>query len=189
MADEANNSTSDGVNNTADATQTDEKQTKAGKTFSQEELGQKLSEERKKLREGFDKEMEERIAKEKSEWERQSRLTEEQRAKEAQEAERKELDEREHNITMRERRSEAIEKLTEKGISSKLVDFVVDADADKTDENIATLEKEFNKAVEDAVKAKLSGTTPTDRSTTTPSSKTADSMSKGIYSKNSYHAI
>ena len=56
MADEANNSTSEGTTNAAGANETDVKATKGGKTFTQEQLGQKLSEERKRLREEFEKE-------------------------------------------------------------------------------------------------------------------------------------
>lgn len=190
MADEANNSTSEGTTNAAGANETDVKDTKGGKTFTQEQLGQKLSEERKRLRDEFEKEKADALASEKAEWERQSKLTEEQRAKEAQEAQRKELEKREHDLTMRERRSEAIEKLNEKGISTKLVDFVVDADSDKTDQNIEVLEKEFNKAVEEGIKAKLAGRTPTDKGSTTTSGKTTEgSASNGIISKDGYRAF
>ena len=190
MAEPVNNSPSDGANDTAGADKSDVKETKGGKTFTQEQLGQKLSEERKKLREEFEKEKADALASEKAEWERQSKLTEEQRAKEAQEAQRKELEKREHDITMRERRSEAIERLNEKGISTKLVDFVVDADSDKTERNIEVLEKEFNKAVEEGVKAKLAGKTPTDKGSTTQGGKSTDgSANNGIISKDGYRAF
>lgn len=190
MADEANNSTSDG-NEATGAEKSDVKDNKgSSKTFTQEQLGQKLSEERKRLRDEFEKEKADALASEKAEWERQSKLTEEQRAKEAQEAQIKELEKREHEITMRERRSEAIEKLNEAGISTKLVDFVVDADSDKTDQNIETLKAEFNKAVEEGVKSKLAGRTPTDKGSTTQGGKSTDgSANNGIISKDGYRAF
>lgn len=188
MTEDVNNQPSAGAEVT-DTNKSDVKEEKGGKTFTQEELGKKLSEERSKMHDKYEKDFEERLAKEKSEWERQSKLTEEQRAKEAQEAERKELEKREHDITMRERRSEAIEKLNEKGISTKLVDFVVDIDSDKTDQNIETLEKEFNKAVEEGVKAKIAGTTPTDKGSTTQSGKPTSGSANGIISKDGYRAF
>lgn len=189
MTEPVNNSPSDGNNDAAGADKSDVKD-KGGKTFTQEQLGQKLSEERKKLREEFEKEKADALTAQKAEIERQSKLTEEQRAKEAQEAQIKELEKREHEITMRERRSEAIEKLNEAGISTKLVDFVVDADSDKTDQNIETLKAEFNKAVEEGVKAKLAGKTPTDKGSTTPSGKTTDgSANNGIIANNGYRAF
>ena len=94
-------------------------------------------------------------------------MTEDQKAEAAQKERKEALDKREQEITLRERRSEAAETLTEKGISTKLVDFVVDVDADKTAKNIETLTSVFNKAVEEGVKAKLAGQTPKDRGSTT----------------------
>lgn len=158
------------------------------KTFTQEQLGEKLSSERKKMREDFEKEKQEAIAASKAEWERQAKLTEEDRAKEAQEAQRKELEQRERDITLRERRSEAIEKLTEKGISTKLVDFVVDVNAEKTAKNIDILTKEFNDAVEKGIKEKLRGNTPTDRGSTTAGDG-KKSASTGVYTGNGVRAF
>ncbi len=190
MTEPVNNSPSDGNNDAAGADNSDVKDNKGSKTFSQEQLGQKLSEERKKLREEFEKEKANALAAEKAEWERQSKLTEEQRAKEAQEAQRQELEKREHDITMRERRSEAIERLNEKGIPTKLVEFVVDADSDKTERNIEVLEKEFNKAVEEGIKAKLAGKTPTDKGSTTQGGNPANSSSNnGIIARDGYRAF
>ena len=66
---------------------------------------------------------------------------------------------------------------------------VVDADSDKTDRNIETLKAEFNKAVEEGVKSKLAGKTPTDKGSTTTSGKTTEGSANGIISKDGYRAF
>ena len=157
------------------------------KTFTQIQLGERLSNERKRLREAFEKEKADALASAKAEWERQAKLTEEDRAKEAQETQRKELEQRERDITLRERRSEVMETLTEKGISTKFVDFVVDVDADKTAKNIETLADVFNQAVADGVKAKLAGKTPEDRGSTTAGN--GKKTNSGIYTNNGVSAF
>ena len=183
--DPTNNPSSGSENKPELADKPDVKDKEGSKTFTQDELGKKLSEERKKLRADFEKEKADAIAAEKAEWERQSKLTEEQRAKEAQEAERKELAERERKVALAERRIDAVKKLTEKNVPSELVDFVVDVDAGKTDENIAVLGKVFGEAVEKAVNAKLSGSTPTDPSASAKSNKPATgTTSKGLFKAN-----
>lgn len=93
---------------------------------------------------------------------RQAKLTEEEKQKEAKAKYEKELQERENEITIRERRLEAQEKLMEKNISVDFVDFVVDLDVKKMNEKIEELAKTYNKSVEKAVTDKLKGNPPTD---------------------------
>ena len=135
------------------------------KTFTQEELDAKVSERLKRDREKRDKEVADLIKKERDEWERQAKLSQEE--KEAEERKKREAEtaDREREITLRENRADARERLQEKNISTDLVDFVVDVDADKTKENIDNLEKAFLKAVEKGVDDKLKGDTPKYKST------------------------
>lgn len=177
--DNKTNPSNEGANPAND--KTDDKE--AGKTFTNEELGQKLSAERKKLKEQFEKEKADAIADALKEAERKAKLTEDQKAAEAQKEAQEALDKREQEITLRERKAEAIETLTDKGISPKLVDFVVDVDADKTAKNIDTLTEVFNKAVEEGVKAKLAGSTPKDRGSTTVGND-KKSATTGVYTGN-----
>ena len=98
MAEDVKNQPSDGGN--PDTNQDDVKD-KGSKTFTQEELGKKLSEERKKAREQYEKDIDERIAKERERWEKEAKMTEEQKAAEAQKEQKEALDKREREITLR----------------------------------------------------------------------------------------
>lgn len=151
------------------------------KTFTQEDVNNFVSKRLNEEKAKTDKAIKDAVAEAKAEWNRQAKLTEEERAKEAQEARTRELDERDREITLRERRSEALETLAEKGISTKLVDLVVDADADRTAKNIETLSKEFNKAVEEGVKAKLAGGTPKDKGAKPAGDGSKAAANNGVY--------
>ena len=72
------------------------------RTFTQEDLGKKLSLERNKLREQFEKEKQDALNLAKSEWERQAKLTEEERATEAQKTKEEAIAKREREVTLRE---------------------------------------------------------------------------------------
>ena len=132
------------------------------KTFTQDEVNEIMS---KRLNEKSAKDeakFEKRLAEAQKEWERKAKLSDEERAAEAQKAKISELEERERKITMRERRTEAAEKLAAKEIPSEFVNYVVDADAEKMNSNIEGLSKVWNSALEKGVKAKLAGKTPED---------------------------
>lgn len=138
-----------------------------GKTLTQEEFEKALSERLKREREKADKERAEALKKEREEWERQAKLSEEERKAEERKRMEQETAQKLRDITLRENRADAREILQEKNISTELVDFVVDVDADKTRENIINLESAFTKAVEAAVADRLKGQTPPDKSSTT----------------------
>lgn len=132
------------------------------KTFSQTDMdnlaGKIRSEEKAKNEQAIKEAVTNAIA----EYERQAKLTEDQREKEAKSKREAELKEREDNVTLRERKLEAQELLIAKHIPIDLVDFVVDLDANVTKENIEKLAKTYNKSVETGVTDKLKGTPPTD---------------------------
>lgn len=131
---------------------------KGGKTFTQKDvdiiISQRLSEEKAKS----DQAIKDAIA----EYDRQAKLTEEERQKEAKSKYEAQLKAREEEITLRERRLEAQELLQAQNIPIDLVDFVVDLDAKKTKDNIEKLAKTYNKSVETGVTDKLKGNPPTD---------------------------
>ena len=135
---------------------------KAGKTFSQADMdnlaGKIRGEEKAKSEQAIKEAVTNAIA----EYERNAKLTAEERENEAKAKRDKELKEREDAITLRERRLTAQEMLSQKNIPIDLVDFVVDLDETKTKENIEKLAKTYNKSVENGVTDKLKGTPPTD---------------------------
>jgi len=135
----------------------------AKKTFTQEDLDRVAGERAKRAEEKAAKDLAAAIKKEREEWERQAKLSQEERDAEARKAREAETAEREKTITLRENRAEAREILQSKNISSDLVDFVVDVDIEKTKSNIDSLEKSFLKAVEIGVAEKLKGKTPEEK--------------------------
>lgn len=149
------------------------------RTFSQEELGKKLSAERNKLREQFDKELEDKLNAAKADWEKQAKMTEDERATAAQKAKEEALAERERQVTLRERRAEATTMLSEKNIPTAFVEYVLDEDADKMAEKIDTLTKTWSDELKKAVKGAVSGNTPEDKSKGDLGKKTT--TSSGVY--------
>ena len=97
-----------------------------------------------------------------AEYDRQAKLTQEEKDKEAKAKREKELADRESQITLRERKLEAATALSEKGVPIEFVDYVVDVDAEKQSNKIEKFAKEYAKAVEKGVTDKLKGTPPTD---------------------------
>jgi crotonobetainyl-CoA:carnitine CoA-transferase CaiB-like acyl-CoA transferase len=132
------------------------------KTFTQEEVNKIVSERINEVSSKTDETVAKRIQEAQAEWERKAKLSDEQRASEAQKAKEAELDEKDRQITLRENRASAIEKLVEKKIPTEVVDYLVGIDMDKTTSNIDKFETVFNKAVETAVETKLKGSTPPD---------------------------
>ena len=140
----------------------DNKDVKGGKTFTQEDvdklIAKRVSEEAVKNQDAINQAVENALAEER----RKAQLTAEEREKEARSKREKELQDRENDVTLRERRIQAQELLQDKKIPIDLVDFVVDLDEAKTKDNIDKLAKTYNKSVETGVTDKLKGTPPTD---------------------------
>lgn len=134
------------------------------KTFSQEDVDKIVAKRVSEVNSKTDETISKKIAEAQAEWERKAKLTEEEKANEAQQAKIKELEERDHSITMRERRAEALTDLVDKNIPTDFVDYVIDTDEAKTKANIEKLAKVWSKSIEEGVKAKLEGTTPSDKS-------------------------
>ena len=150
--DNAENNEAQAVEN--NATQ-EEKQTE-DRLFTQEDVNRTVESRLVRERKKYDKELDRRIA----EYDRQAKLSEEEREAERRAQSERELAEKERQITLRENLFNAKNVLIEKGISHELAELVVDADVEKQEQNIATLEKQFGKAVEAAVAERLKGSTP-----------------------------
>ena len=103
-------------------------------------------------------------------------LSEYERATEAQKEKLKEIEEREHSITMRERKSDCLLALSKKNIPADFADYLIDNDAEKMNANIESFSTLWEEKLMEGVQAKLkaSGATPTDKSST-PSHSGSDS--------------
>ena len=152
---------------------------KAGKTFTQADMDNLAGKIRGEEKAKNDQAIKDAVAQAIAEERRQAKLTEEEREKEAKSKREAELNAREKEITLRERKLQAQELLQAKKIPIDLVEFVVDLDETKTRENIEKLAKTYNKSVETGVTDKLKGTPPTDFSNNT---ETDTNKSKTIVS-------
>lgn len=139
-----------------------EKGTEGGKTFSQEDLNRVISERLVSERKKFDKELAEKLAKERAEAERLAKLTAEEKEKELTSKQMEELHKKEVELSIRENKLKAIETFDEAKIPIKLVDFVVDADAEKMEGKIKTLKETWTEALSEEVARQLKGTPPKD---------------------------
>lgn len=155
---------------------------KKTETFTQAQVNDLIQKRVNDLNAKHEKDIEARLAAEKADWERKSKLTEDERQTELRNEQIKQLEERERAVTMRERKAEAEELLRQKDISADLAELVLlDADADKTAKNVELFADRFNKAVEAGVAAKLAGKTPID-GRAVPKGKPA--TSNGVISRN-----
>ena len=157
---------------------------KAGKSFTQADMDNLAGKIRGEEKAKNDEAIKNAVANAIAEYERQAKLTQEEKDKEARTKREAELKEREDSITLRERRLQAQELLSQKNIPIDLVDFVVDLDESKTKDNIEKLAKTFNKSVETGVTDKLKGQPPKDFGNDNNDKK--DSKTKNI---NSYRGF
>lgn len=142
--------------------QTEDKGSNSTKTFTQDEVNAMVQKRVNEVNAKNEERNKQAIQEALADYDRKQKMTEEERLSEARKQKDDELAEKERNITMRENRADAIELLAEQNIDTKLVDFVVDLDKEKTAENVKALTKAFNDAVAKGVEAKLAGKTPTD---------------------------
>ena len=95
-----------------------------------------------------------------SEAEKLAKMSKEEKTQYLQQKKEKELSEREAAITRKELMAEAKNTLAEKKLPVELSEVLNYTDADACSKSIATVEKAFQKAVEDAVKERLKGGEP-----------------------------
>ena len=70
------------------------------------------------------------------------------------------IEAKEKEIALLENKSAGISVLAEKGLDSKLIDFVIDEDGEKMYENIKTIEKLFKASVKAEVEKRLGSSAP-----------------------------
>ena len=141
-------------------------------TFTQDQVNELIQKRVNELNKKSDEKTKQAVADAISEYERKAKLTEEERATEAQKEKLKEIEEREHSITMRERKSDCLLALAKKNIPADFADYLIDNDAEKMTANIESFSNLWEEKLMEGVQAKLkaSGATPTDKSSTVPHS-------------------
>ena len=157
--------TNTSVENTADSTS--EGQKEQTKTFSQDEVDNLIRKRVNEVKQKSEEKVKVAVSEAIKEYERQAKLSAEEKAAEETKKREAELENKEHDLLIRENRAEAREILQEKGISQDILNYVVDTDVETTKKNIAVFEKLWNKAVEEGVNKKLAGKQISDPSSQT----------------------
>lgn len=140
--------------------QVETKQEKAERTFTRAEFGKAIAAEIAKARASWEAEQAEAIEKAKSEGERLAKLTKDERAKEEEAKRIQAIEERERALAIKEMRVATQTLLSEEGLPSEFIDFVIDETAEATKEKIGTLRQIFDKAVETRVDERLTQKAP-----------------------------
>lgn len=133
-----------------------------GKVFTQAELEDIINKRFAKLQRESDKRVEQARKDGMSEGEKLANMSAEERSKAEREqaesalkAREEELKKREAELARKELRAQAVETLNGKGLPASLADILTYTDAEACNASIATVEKAFRKAVEDAVNARI----------------------------------
>lgn len=134
--------------------------TTAAKTYTQAEVDELLQKESDRRVTAALKKAEEKNAAKLRESEKLARMNEQEKFQYELEQREKAIVEKEKALALLENKNEASKILAEKGISLKLVDFVVDESADAMNDKIKLLESEFKRSVKAEVEKRLGSNTP-----------------------------
>ena len=149
------------------------------KTFSQDEVNdivsKRINEVNAKNEEKTAKAIQDALA----DYERKTKLSDEEKAREEQERLKTELANKDRDLKIRENRVEARIILQEKSMPDVFADYVVTDDLETTKSNIDKFEKVWNEAVSKAVDQKMAGKTP-DNPSNNPQPNGGDGK-KGTY--------
>lgn len=113
-----------------------------------------------KMQAKFEADLKKREELAKKEAERLSKLSDDERQKAELENTRKELEKQKSDFEREKLKYEAAKVLSQRNLPVDFVDYLIAADNESTLENIKVFEKKFNKAVDEAVTAKLKGKAP-----------------------------
>ena len=134
--------------------------TEADKTFTQDELDHIVQERVKRAVAKAQKDAEDKIKQAQSEGERLAKLTKDERAKEEEAKRLADLEAREKAIAVKELRIETQSLLSDEGLPIEFLDVVMADTAESVKENIASIRKVFDEAVERRVNERLTQDKP-----------------------------
>lgn len=126
----------------------------------QSETDKRVTEALKTAKDKWSKEYEEKLENEKKEAERLAKLSAEEREKAKFDKERKAFEAERAQFERDRLEMQVAKELANEGLDTEFARILMGADADSSMDNIKTFKASFNKAVEAAVKARLSGRTP-----------------------------
>ena len=134
--------------------------TEVEKTFTQDELDHIVQERVKRAVAKAQKDAEDKIKQAQSEGERLAKLTKDERAKEEEAKRLADLEAREKAIAVKELRIETQSLLSDEGLPIEFLDVVMADTAESVKENIASIRKVFDEAVEKRVNERLTQDKP-----------------------------
>ena len=134
--------------------------TDADKTFTQDELNHIVQERVQRAVAKAQKDAEDKIKQAQSEGERLAKLTKDERAKEEEAKRLADLEAREKAIAVKELRIETQSLLSDEGLPIEFLDVVMADTAESVKENIASIRKVFDEAVEKRVNERLTQDRP-----------------------------
>lgn len=149
------------------------------KTFTQDELDAVI--EKRLARER--KDMEAKIKAAATEAEKLAKMNAEERAQHERQELENTLKQREHELTKRELRAQALELLGEKGLPRELADVLPYSDADGTNAALTAMEKVFRAAVEKGVTDRLRSDPPKVGQPAAAGDSLNDEIYKGMFRK------
>lgn len=167
---ELNNTTNEAVENT--------ESTNTEKTYTQAEVDALLQQEGDRRVSSALKKQEAKIEARVKEAQKVARMNEQQKYEYQLEQREKLVAEKERELALAEMKNTASKILSEKGISLALVDFVVNEDAEITNNNIKILDKAFKQSVKEEVERRLSSKVPMKSLPTDNSSITREQFAK-----------
>lgn len=145
--------------------------TEADKTFTQAELNHIVQERVQRAVANAEKEAEDKIKQAQSEGERLAKMTKDERAKEEEAKRLADIEAREKAIAVKELRIETQSLLSDEGLPIEFLDVVMADTAEAVKDNIASVRKVFDEAVEKRVNERLTQDKPRRGSTAGAMSK------------------
>ena len=134
--------------------------TETNKTFTQDELDHIVQERVQRAVAKAQKDAEDKIKQAQSEGERLAKLTKDERAKEEEAKRLADLEAREKAIAIKELRIETQSLLSDEGLPIEFLDVVMADTAESVKDNIASIRKVFDEAVEKRVNERLTQDKP-----------------------------
>lgn len=134
--------------------------TEADKTFTQAELNHIVQERVQRAVANAEKEAEDKIKQAQSEGERLAKMTKDERAKEEEAKRLADIEAREKAIAVKELRIETRSLLSDEGLPIEFLDVVMADTAEAVKDNIASVRKVFDEAVEKRVNERLTQDKP-----------------------------
>lgn len=163
------------------------KEEKPERTFTRAEVGKmvnaQVSQEREKLTAAFDEKLADAIAKERSEWEAEQKMTAEQLAEKQRQAAEKQLAEKTAQVERRERLLNAKDKLSAKQLPLDLAEVLVGKTDEETDLKINQFQQAVDQQLQNEIHKRTASNSVPKTGTTVPQQTGHKDLAKMNYAE------